>query len=280
MIQVVDLFCGAGGFSTGATQAGAEVVLAIDHWEPALSVHESNHPGTTHIQMELGGDIEATAELILSHLDSGVHFHLHGSPPCQAISVVRRGRDIDEGMRLVNWYLDLVDYMQPASWSMEQVSAVARYLPSFLPHEVVNAADYGVPQTRRRVIAGEGYTLSPTHEGSWISVRDALPDSIPPTFCVLNTDGCGPSSSRRAVSVDRCVDRPAKTIHNNQPSIRTRGRLSEFEVLGRLGLTDTATLQGFPVDYDWSPAPKTDAWVMVGNAVCPPVAKAIVEGIA
>ena len=56
-VYVIDLFCGIGGFSEGAKQAGAKVILAVDNWEIALEVHKNNHPDTEHWNLTLGGDI-------------------------------------------------------------------------------------------------------------------------------------------------------------------------------------------------------------------------------
>ena len=53
-IAVIDLFCGMGGFSQGAIEAGAKVVLAVDLWQEALYVHFHNHPGTPIKRMTLG----------------------------------------------------------------------------------------------------------------------------------------------------------------------------------------------------------------------------------
>lgn len=58
MIYVIDLFCGCGGFSEGAKQAGASVKLAVDNWDKALSVHNKNHPDPEHWNIELGIDVE------------------------------------------------------------------------------------------------------------------------------------------------------------------------------------------------------------------------------
>ncbi|HWG67484.1 MAG TPA: DNA cytosine methyltransferase, partial [Rhodanobacteraceae bacterium] len=44
----IDLFAGAGGFSTGAVQAGCKVVWAANHWEAAVNAHAANHPNTLH----------------------------------------------------------------------------------------------------------------------------------------------------------------------------------------------------------------------------------------
>ena len=47
-MRVADMFAGAGGFSTGAAMAGAEVVWAANHWRLAVDTHEANHPSTKH----------------------------------------------------------------------------------------------------------------------------------------------------------------------------------------------------------------------------------------
>jgi DNA (cytosine-5)-methyltransferase 1 len=52
-MRCVDLFAGAGGFSTGATMAGAQVVWAANHWPLAVKYHAANHPGTDHACQDL-----------------------------------------------------------------------------------------------------------------------------------------------------------------------------------------------------------------------------------
>lgn len=52
-ITVTDMFCGAGGSSTGAVQAGADVALAINHWQRAIETHNTNHPTTTHVLTDI-----------------------------------------------------------------------------------------------------------------------------------------------------------------------------------------------------------------------------------
>lgn len=52
-ITITDLFCGAGGSSTGAVQAGAEVRVAVNHWARAIETHHTNHPNALHILTDL-----------------------------------------------------------------------------------------------------------------------------------------------------------------------------------------------------------------------------------
>lgn len=53
MVTITDMFCGAGGSSTGAVQAGATVVMAINHWKRAIETHNTNHPQTKHALTDL-----------------------------------------------------------------------------------------------------------------------------------------------------------------------------------------------------------------------------------
>lgn len=48
-LTAVDLFCGAGGSTTGAEMAGVNVILAVNHWRVAIYSHQANHPHTRHI---------------------------------------------------------------------------------------------------------------------------------------------------------------------------------------------------------------------------------------
>ncbi len=52
-ITVTDMFCGAGGMTTGAMRAGADVQLAINHWSRAIETHNTNYPDTTHVLTDL-----------------------------------------------------------------------------------------------------------------------------------------------------------------------------------------------------------------------------------
>ena len=121
---------------------------------------------------------------------------------------------------------------------------------------------------------------------------------------------------RRALSVDRAISEPAKTVHNNRPTLRNveyklealganqkrhqdrsieepskticgsgnqvGARIFEHPTavkIRSLTLSETAVLQGFNADMKLPYKRKKDAWTVLGNAVCPPVAEAIIRGI-
>ena len=349
-VAVIDLFCGMGGFSQGAIEAGAKVVLAVDLWAEALLVHAKNHPDTPIKRMTLGEKYHFS--LFKREVDKwrklGYHVHIHGSPPCQALSNAS-SRNPEEGMPLVIWFLECVKYADPDSWSMENVVPVRKRLPEGTPSVILNSADFGVAQTRRRCFAGKGWVANPTHsKDEWLGVIDVLPhlselvrppsmknhwsDSrtietpfptvtsqsvkqlrllserkvgvmansesyrpnrvlLPlsrggdqpsytiktnPRRLVVNTAGGGASNSKRVNSQDSIIENPSKTIHNNTPSIRT----DKPEKIRSLTIQETLILQGFSPDYDLTEANTQKArWTMIGNAVVPAVAKAVIEGI-
>ena len=184
-IQVIDFFAGGGGASKGFIDAGAYVCLAVDSWESAMRLHELNHPKIPFILTELGGDFEETYLMVDEFIEPTIrHIHLHGSPPCQALSNASNTNSI-EGYIMVKWFIDFAKYLGDKlralgytySWSMENVRPVAKYLKKDdIPYEIINSADVGVPQTRIRVFAGEGWKYKPTHnKENWVSVIQALP---------------------------------------------------------------------------------------------------------
>ena len=179
-IAFIDLFSGGGGSAEGAIQAGAIVPVAFDCWVEANAVHQANHPNTKVIHRMLGKDAWADVHLISTWIEiyraRGYHIHIHGSPPCQALSQASK-TNADEGMTLGNYYLDLVTkYTDPDSWSMENVVPVAKRLPDHINFVKLNSADFGIAQTRIRVFAGEGWNAEPSHsKDQWLGVIEVLP---------------------------------------------------------------------------------------------------------
>lgn len=203
-VIIVDLFACVGGYSTGATQAGHTVVLAVDCDPVPLSIHAANHPECRHVEMWLGPDTEEElTSLIREVVPEGAHWHLHGSPPCTKLSSARKiarkaGEEYDpeainsaarEGADLVEWYMEFSRRMQPTSWSMEQVNAKLvrnacdlqkKMHPQWFDYEVVEFWKFGVSQTRTRVIAGLPWMVerlrfdTTLRVGKLVTIREAV----------------------------------------------------------------------------------------------------------
>lgn len=161
----VDLFCGVGGASQGALDAGLSVWLAVDFCGRLLDIHRKNHPGAVHVCCELPS---------LEGVEFPSHrwWHLHGSPPCTALSNMNNSvndADRSHGVALVRWYLKLAVESTASTWSMEQVPVkevideVKRAMkehPDKVDFCIKNCYDLGVPQTRKRLFAGSPRLIS------------------------------------------------------------------------------------------------------------------------
>ena len=150
-LTCIDLFCGAGGSTLGYKMAGFKVILAVDINKVALSSYKSNHPEVktwpTNIMQLTANDLPK-ADVIL------------GSTPCQEFSVAKLNRTYD--MTLTNHFLSLIHEYNPKYWMLENVPGIAKFLPD-TNYNILNSADYGVPQKRHRCIAGKYPLPTPTH---------------------------------------------------------------------------------------------------------------------
>ncbi|MFY9315602.1 MAG: DNA cytosine methyltransferase [Burkholderiales bacterium] len=161
--RVVDLFSGAGGLSEGFRQAGYRVVAGSD-WDPdACATYALNFPEA----QVFNGDIRSSSvrrQLIsaASHAEIVV-----GGPPCQAYSQVRNhSRLIDDPRNsLYREFVRIVAKLEPLAFVMEnvpgleQMGAKEQVLEDLAIRgayrvyaQVLDAADFGVPQTRRRIV--------------------------------------------------------------------------------------------------------------------------------
>jgi DNA (cytosine-5)-methyltransferase 1 len=164
-LTVVDLFCGAGGLSSGFQKAGFTIVKAIDHHAAAVETYKHN----------LGDHVtklEITEELKL--LSSTV---IVGGPPCQGFSSAGLRRAGDKRNTLVSVLARLVVTHRPLAFVFENVEGFltgengARVFDLLVPlvsagyriHlRKINVANFGVPQHRKRVLAIGGLGWEPT----------------------------------------------------------------------------------------------------------------------
>jgi site-specific DNA-cytosine methylase len=165
VLYVIDLFCGAGGFSTGAKQAGAKIAIAIDTWDIALDVHKQNHPTTKHLNIELGRNVKKTTEFIFSHLPlmkKNDRIHIHASPPCQQLSTINGRRNEEDGLKMVKWVIKFCKQSCFDSYTIEQVNnkhVRDLYTKLNIPFIVCDFSKLGVCQSRCRLIASNHYLL-------------------------------------------------------------------------------------------------------------------------
>lgn len=284
-IIAIDLYCGLGGATQGMIDAGVEVVLSIDLWEVAEYLHKLNYPDVKFVRRALGEDPEADLILFEEVLKEwrenpdAIHFHLHGSPPCQAFSNIKgnKGRPISEGKKHIDYFLSLVETLKPNSWSMENVATVKSHYPH-LSFQMLKAMDFGVPQRRNRFIAGEGWHVEVPKDRKIVAWNDVI-DSKGAT--ALNTVGCSVSTSPRSTFSDSALGQVSKTITRQRPSLRRLNDDGTYTLMGHVDEYDTAKLFGFPdgMNFDKGDFTQTDIRIAIGNCVCPPVMTAVIKGI-
>jgi DNA (cytosine-5)-methyltransferase 1 len=210
--KLIDLFCGAGGMSLGFVDprfcGGFECVLAVDNDRDAIETHAANFKGkTVHGNIELwltDNPVVPKADVVI------------GGPPCQGFSLLNKNRRGDLRRALWEPYLDIVRLSGAKVFVMENVSELYRSEEllqirrrakqmGFETHAtVLNAADYGAPQTRKRtVVVGWMESLvpeplfppSPTHAApdletelpAWRTVKEAIGDLRKPKGTDIGT---------------------------------------------------------------------------------------------
>lgn len=165
-LSAVDLFAGCGGLSEGLRQAGFNVVGAVDNDLLAINTYRENHPHVVAWHADVR-TLSGTVILRRLKLKCGELDLLAGCPPCQGFSRLRtknRSGVEDHRNDLVLEFLRLTRELLPKAVMMENVPALAAdarinrisseltALGYCIRADILDAADYGVPQRRRRFV--------------------------------------------------------------------------------------------------------------------------------
>jgi len=184
-LSVIDFFCGAGGFSEGFRQQGFDIVYGVDSWQPAVDTFNHNF-GLNCTQKNIL-DFNQSTDEIEALPDTDV---IIGSPPCVSFSSSNNSGKADKrtGITLTLVFLKIVAIKKwkkdsiLKAWYMENVPNSIKHLASEFTfeelglsnwammnkiakkevaislkrnHKIINSADYGSFQARKRVISGE-----------------------------------------------------------------------------------------------------------------------------
>lgn len=191
-LTAVDLFSGCGGLTQGLKKADFRVVGAIDNDPLSVETYTANHPEVCTFEMDIR-DLTVGSFKRKTGLRKGELDLLAGCPPCQGFSTLRTLNGAvgveDPRNDLLFEFQRFVEDLRPKAVMMENVPGLERdrrfkefctwmgQIGYIGDHRVLNAADYGVPQRRRRLIylAGLGKPIpfappSPNRK----TVRDAI----------------------------------------------------------------------------------------------------------
>jgi DNA (cytosine-5)-methyltransferase 1 len=330
----IDLFAGAGGMTLGLTRAGFVVVGAVEIDSLACETYRANHPNVhlweTDIRKLAAADVLEELEL-----EPGELGLIAGCPPCQGFSSLTtlNGKyEVDDDRNdLVLEYGRFVREMLPRAVLMENVPRLAsdRRMTALCDMleglgypvregiKILNAADFGVPQRRRRLVMLAAHGAAVPFAASvdaQLTVRDAIQDlpvagksgdplhDVPETrsakvkariAAIPRNGGSRADLGRRAqlkchkdsdgfkdIYGRMAWDEPAPTITGGcaNPS---KGRFLHPTRNRAITLREAALLQGFPSDYSFSLRKgKFAAAAMIGNALPPPFVEAHAREVA
>ena len=318
----IELFAGCGGLSTGFLDAGLRVAAGFEIDRRAVEAYDYNHAYRSSrgfiadLSSAKGADL-----LSLAGIDRADF--VIGGPPCQPFSVVgkRQGAD-DPRANLINHFVRIVKELSPSVFLLENVPNLAAIdggiilnktktalaqLGYAVDHRIISAADYGVPQNRRRLIIlglkekHEVCFPGATHGILGIPFRTAsnaigdLPDAgefgetgiynhEPTVHCADILDRFSrlePGRREKGSFHDR--------LHPDRPSYTLRAGSGNFSPLRPIHYKyhrvvtarESARLQGFSDNFIWPDSiPRLQQYRQIGNAVPPPMAEIIARSLA
>ncbi|WP_315784691.1 MULTISPECIES: DNA cytosine methyltransferase [unclassified Bradyrhizobium] len=318
----IELFAGCGGLSTGFLDAGLHIAAGFEIDRRAVDAFCYNHEyrGSKGFVADLA--TASGSELLeLSGLSS-IDF-LIGGPPCQPFSIVGKRRGAaDERADLMGHYVRLVGELRPKAIVLENVPNLAKLgggeifeqtmrglsnLGYGIWHDVLSAADFGVPQARKRLIVigilGRKNVRGPTATHGpnlqpYTTTKQAIGD-LPDAgeFGSTGIHNHEPTMhSADMVERFRSLQQGRRErgsfhdrLHPDRLSYTLRAGSGNFSPLRPIHykydrvvtVRESARLQGFSDDFIWPDRiPRLQQYRQVGNAVPPPLAAAIAQCVA
>ncbi len=310
--RVVDLFCGAGGFSLGFSQAGSyEVVAGLDNMPSVAKTYKANFPRATIIVEDIK-DVNPRTLLNLAYGEIDV---VIGGPPCEAFTGSNPRREKEPLDRLYKdpmglltlYFIKYVAEIKPRVFVMENVPAIMdgelkkalirEFSRAGYPRPFFNlllAEDYGVPSHRLRVFISN-VEIKPRKIDRRITAVEALSDLPEPGSSYPPNHEPSPLSEgklRKVASLrwgkaliyyDGSTTRYPNYVrlHPNRiaPTVQGSSRFIHPFENRLLTVREQARLMGFPDSFIFIGGREVE-YNMVGEAVPPPLAKAIAECIA
>lgn len=263
--QVISLYCGAGGIDQGLKMAGIKTTIAIDIDKDSCNTMKLNHP-----------DCEVICGSVSDYISTlPKASKVVGGPPCPQFSRCNPGRTFD--MCEVSTFWNVVDTTKADIFLMENVIDMRKYLKK--DHVLINCADFGIAQRRKRTFFTNIDYPKPTHSEDgklkkWVGIKDVL-DLGKNEKYIVDMKFTG----RNAKELTRSVSKPCQTITiaNNLRFVSKRlysKKYTGISINTKLGrgitLQEMAILQGFKPSYKFTGS-KQSIKRQIGNAVPPRV---------
>lgn len=300
-MKVVSLFSGAGGLDLGFKMAGHNIVWANDIYEDA--VHTYQHNIGKHIVLQ---DISKISTNTIPDCDIII-----GGFPCQGFSIANTKRSAtDQRNQLYKQLVRVIKAKHPKFFLAENVKGILSLergkvleliigefasLGYVVQTQVLNSADYGVPQTRERVIiVGVRKDINftyhypkPSHSANgngglrpWISVSQALRNIPEPT---TSSELPNHYYSKYKLNFNNYIGHRVLDPEKPAPTVTARGDNKGGVVVlphpnskRRMSCRELATIQSFPLSYEFY-GNKSSIYRQIGNAVPPLLGYAVAK---
>jgi DNA (cytosine-5)-methyltransferase 1 len=314
-LRTVDLFCGGGGSSWGASNAGAEIVCAVDAWTLAVETYKANFPKARVVNATLDEDSGVSIFGKPGKIDL-----ILASPECTNHTCAKGSRPRDESSkRTARYVINFARMLKPRWLVIENVVQMRRWhgydpliteleeLGYRVRPEVLDASGFGVPQTRRRLflLCDRERMPAPVARPKALRLADRNAKDI------IQFDGPWQSrplyTERRAVDTIARAERAIEALGKREPflivyygtdgsggwqpldrPLRTLTTLDRFglvtwegqtPMLRMLQVPELRKAMGFDNHYALPYGTRRDQIRMLGNGVCPPVMEAVVRSL-
>jgi DNA (cytosine-5)-methyltransferase 1 len=305
-LLAADLFAGLGGFTQGAEQAGVNVVWCANHWEQAVQTHKANHPDTLHSCQDLRQadftklpdvDLILASPCCQGHSDArGTNKPQHDASRATAYAV------FEAACAKMPKFIVVENVPEFRNWGTKTKKGIfyQRWVANFedlgytIHENILDASEFGVPQERIRLFL----TMALNREEPIVIKSPNLPKVAASTIidwdCAQkwrNPRGLKPKTQQR-IAIGRLYNKGPfliayfGTAHGGRSLDRPLGTVTTKDRYGlvdgnwfrMLNLGEYRRAMGFP-DHYILPSQHKLALHMLGNSVCPAVAKHVVNTI-
>jgi DNA (cytosine-5)-methyltransferase 1 len=312
-IRALDLFCGAGGSSWGAREAGIEIVAAFDLWPLAGETHLVNFPDVQFINGRLE-EIELARlkkklgpiDLIFASPECTNHSPAKGNKPRSeeskntAFEVIRFAKAFQPRWIVIENVVNMRRWARYSEFKTELIALGYR-----LNDQVLNAADFDVPQSRRRLfLMADKESFPPKIVPKVRQIREAK--------SIVDLNGkyrwTPLYTPRRAKATLERADRGIENVGKHEPfllvyygsdggggwqrldrPLRTITTVDRFaivkpdaqhgHVMRMLQVPELQAAMGMPTKMKFEKGSRRDRIKMIGNAVCPPVMRQVIKSL-
>lgn len=311
MFRAIDLYSGIGGWTLGMKLNGINHEMSFE-WNKESNTTHNNNFGTDTPEKDI-------RKLNFSSLpEPGSIDFVVGSPPCTQFSLANRGGNgnIEDGLIDMYQFLKVVEYLKPKYWAMENVPRVKSILEKvlnedkkFMPFkkmfnyiEVIDASEYGTPQRRKRMIAGnfpfelfESYkkkcpirtlgdvvnslkevnVVDPVYEYKipFNDIEDHIIEKpLNSEELRLNRESKNHHPIYNKMAFPEDLSRASRTITSTCTRVSRESLILEDETgFRRLSVRERAMLMGFPISFQFYGKSYGAKLKMIGNAIPPTI---------